>query len=213
MKNHLEEKKENILATKNIRFVTIRQHMDFPVPGFWQDNSDLNVLPENDLVKEEEGRVHTDSVVEGIGASADFIDSLMQEIEDFKILRNPDYFEDSQDNKEVADYTEIQNIWDMVDGINRKEEGAENFDILGVSTTIEIYEYGSLDLSGLDEPPNAEYEMRLVMHETPSDPDSYWENKNYWYSEEVLVATINGYIGSQERRTFSETYLPLFNEK
>lgn len=171
--------------------------MNLPLPGFLRSNSDSTSLPENDLVRHEERRVHKDSVVASIGASADFIDSLMQEIEDFKILRNPDYFEDSRDNKEIADYTELQSIWDMVDGINYEEEEVETLDNLGVTASIEIYEYGSLDLSGLTEPSNPKYEMRLVMHETPPDLDSYWENKNYWYSEEVLVATVSGYIGME----------------
>jgi hypothetical protein len=44
------------------------------------------------------------------------------------------------------------------------------------------------------------------MYETAPDFESYFENKSYWRSDEVLVATVSGYIEEDERRALSEGY-------
>lgn len=181
--------------------------MNMPVIDRLISLSSSDSLPERNIIKNESGRIHSDWVVSDIGASSDFVDGLMREIAEFKVLRNPNYFEDDGSDEWVADYEELQNLWSMVDGINEElEEESRNFNNLGLSTSIEVYQSGSLDLSGLSEPENSNYEIRLAMYETAPDPESYFENKSYWKSDEVLVATVSGYIGDEERRRLPQEY-------
>jgi|AntRauMinimDraft_2_1070382.scaffolds.fasta_scaffold00001_73 hypothetical protein len=124
--------------------------MNLPVLDNLLTGSSSNSLPEDNIVMNPEGQIHSDWVVTDIGACSDFIDGLMREIEDFKVLRNPDYFEDNGPDEWTADYDELQTLWGMVDGINEEIQDEPNsFNNLGLSTSIEVYESGSLDLSGL----------------------------------------------------------------
>jgi len=181
--------------------------MDLPVLDSLVSRYCSNSLPENNIVINQEDMIHSDWIVADMGASSDFVDSLMKQMEEFKVLRNDDYFEDEGSNEWIADYYELQSLWEMVDGINEEIEDEPNsFNNLGLSTSIEIYDSGALELSGLPEPADTDFEIRMAMYETAPDFETYFDNKSYWKSDEVIVATVSGYIGKDERKALSGTY-------